>query len=339
MGNGVGGARLSPMYRRISFLVVCLAVFAAACGGSTDNAGLAGGDAASGDSTTTQVDGTVVGGGADVAPADSEDVAFSSGDVTYTFGELAEALPGVPLDGTDVSGAVGSFIGESIVANELEVLDATERTEADEALVERLIQNGFAPDQPGGEGIIEQIRFAWRLADLTLLTEEEIALDGELNPFAYSETCSRHVLVETEAEAQEVYDLAIGGADFAELAVEYSTGPSGPDGGDLGCNSPGRMVPEFDEALSSIGVGEIGGPVQTEFGWHVVTIYEQTLNEDELGLQSFLNQLDQASEAFFAFAAETPVEVDPRLGTWQSESFQLVPASQEIIIPDLGVDE
>ena len=297
------------------FVVLCLALLGAACGGSTDNVG--------------------VGGAGDTDDA----AAFSSGDFSVTFDEMAAELPGVPLDGTDVSGAVGTFIGEAIVANELDMLDATEQTAADEALVVRLIENGFAPDQPGGDGILEQIRFAWRLADLTLLTEDEVALEGQLNPFAYSETCSRHVLVDTEAEAQEVYDLAVSGSDFAELAVEYSTGPSGPNGGDLDCNGPGTMVPEFDIALAEIGVDEIGGPVQTEFGWHVVTIYEQTLNEEELGLRTFLNQLDEASDAFFAYAAETPVEVDPVLGTWQAETFELVPVSQEIAIPEDGLGE
>lgn len=83
-----------------------------------------------------------------------------------------------------------------------------------------------------------------------------------------------HILVETEEEAQALLEELEAGADFAELAMEKSTGPSGPNGGSLGWFSKGMMVQPFDDAVTALEVGEIGGPLQTQFGWHVMILNE-----------------------------------------------------------------
>lgn len=79
-----------------------------------------------------------------------------------------------------------------------------------------------------------------------------------------------HILVETEDEAKALVVELEGGADFAELAKEKSTGPSGPSGGELGWFGPGMMVVEFETAAAQMEVGDISPPVQTQFGWHVL---------------------------------------------------------------------
>lgn len=81
-----------------------------------------------------------------------------------------------------------------------------------------------------------------------------------------------HILVDTEAEAQAIVEELAGGADFATLAQEKSTGPSGPSGGELGWFGPGRMVPDFEAAVIALQVGEVSQPVQTQFGWHVIIL-------------------------------------------------------------------
>ena len=82
---------------------------------------------------------------------------------------------------------------------------------------------------------------------------------------------ARHILVETQGEAIDIIAQLEGGADFAELAKEKSTGPSGPSGGDLGWFPPDRMVPEFSQAVQALKDGEYSKvPVQTQFGWHVI---------------------------------------------------------------------
>ena len=71
-----------------------------------------------------------------------------------------------------------------------------------------------------------------------------------------------HILVETEDEAKALVTELDGGADFAELAKEKSTGPSGPRGGALGWFGTGQMVPEFENAVKDMEVGAVSAPDQ-----------------------------------------------------------------------------
>lgn len=131
-----------------------------------------------------------------------------------------------------------------------------------------------------------------------------------------------HILVETEEEAQELKTQLDEGADFAELAAEKSTGPSGPSGGSLGWFGPGMMVPAFEEAVQGMDAGAVSNPVQTQFGWHVIKLNE-TRNADvpalddvreEIELQVRQTRVQNAIEAITAEADvnRTPAEgVDP----------------------------
>ena len=82
---------------------------------------------------------------------------------------------------------------------------------------------------------------------------------------------ARHILVETQSEANSIVAELEGGANFAELAKTKSTGPSGPNGGDLGWFSPNQMVQPFSQAVAALEDGAFSKtPVQTQFGWHVI---------------------------------------------------------------------
>jgi peptidyl-prolyl cis-trans isomerase C len=98
-----------------------------------------------------------------------------------------------------------------------------------------------------------------------------------------AQVCARHILVETVEDAESVLAELDGGADFADLAAERSTGPSGPDGGDLGCFERGMMVAPFEEAAFAADAGEVVGPVETQFGQHVILVEEVR----EGGVQAF----------------------------------------------------
>jgi len=113
-------------------------------------------------------------------------------------------------------------------------------------------------------------------------------------PRSEEQVWARHILVETEAEASVNYEILKQGDDFAELArkVSKDTG-SGANGGDLGWFSKGAMVAEFDAAAFSQKIGEIGKPVKSEFGYHII----QVLDRQELPLSA--DQYEQKKETAF----------------------------------------
>ncbi len=82
---------------------------------------------------------------------------------------------------------------------------------------------------------------------------------------------ARHILVESQGLATQLIGRLDSGADFEELAKENSTGPSGPNGGDLGWFTSERMVKPFVDAVAALADGAYTKtPVQTQFGWHVI---------------------------------------------------------------------
>ncbi len=102
------------------------------------------------------------------------------------------------------------------------------------------------------------------------------AYDAEYSEgYGGDEYNASHILLDTEDEAKSVKAMLDTGADFAELAKEKSTGPSGPNGGSLGWFGLGAMVPEFEAAVVALETGEVSEPIQTQFGWHVVILNEQ----------------------------------------------------------------
>ena len=86
-----------------------------------------------------------------------------------------------------------------------------------------------------------------------------------------SEYKARHILLKTEADAKAVIKELDSGAVFSDVAKAKSTGPTGPEGGDLGWFKAGQMVPPFAQALTKMKKGTYSKqPVQTQFGWHVI---------------------------------------------------------------------
>lgn len=142
--------------------------------------------------------------------------------------------------------------------------------------------------------------------------------------------CSRHILLESEADADSARARIVDdGDDFADVAVELSTGPSGPSGGDLGCGDPASFVPEFAEAVRTLPIGEISEPVETQFGFHVI---EVTARGADVPFEDAADAAGQAWQQETALAVGDPltelatsadVTVDPAYGTWTGT--QIVP--------------
>jgi peptidyl-prolyl cis-trans isomerase C len=87
---------------------------------------------------------------------------------------------------------------------------------------------------------------------------------------------ARHILVSSQEACADLKQQIESGKDFAEMAKEHSQCPSSQQGGDLGEFGPGQMVKEFDEVVFKEAVGAVHGPIQTQFGFHLVEITSRT---------------------------------------------------------------
>ncbi len=135
-----------------------------------------------------------------------------------------------------------------------------------------------------------------------------------------------HILVEDVEKAQQLLDALTEGADFAELAREHSTCPSGERGGALGWFGRGRMVPEFEEAAFALQVGELSGLVETQFGVHIILVTdrreakEAQIDEVREVIRQDLKQ-ELISDLFWEWLDETLDQADitvtdPILNAW-----------------------
>ncbi len=175
------------------------------------------------------------------------------------------------------------------------------------------------------DGVLDQLVQQTLLAEgvETLSTESQVTLDNELRAIKATDALTKvvdaatteealqetydnlygaaepetefnasHILVPTEEEAAALVTELEGGADFAELAKEKSTGPSGPRGGELGWFGSGQMVAPFEEAVAAMEVGAISAPVETQFGWHVIRLNETRI-KDAPSLEDVRGQIQQ----------------------------------------------
>lgn len=140
-------------------------------------------------------------------------------------------------------------------------------------------------------GLIDQ-----KVANKIVVTDEETKAYYDGNPQLFKQPeqiKASHILIKVEPTADDATKAAArkkiedirkkltDGGDFAELAKEYSEGPSAPKGGDLGYFRRGQMVKAFDDTAFSMKINEVSGLVETRFGYHLIKVYdkkpEQTL--------------------------------------------------------------
>ena len=127
-------------------------------------------------------------------------------------------------------------------------------------------------------------------------------------------------MLETEEEARAIIAKLDEGADFAELAKESSTGPSAPQGGDLGYFAADQMVPEFSAAAEKLQPGEYSkAPTQTQFGWHVIKVTDRR----EVPQVTFAEMESQLSEDISRSAVES-ILADLRAGA----QIEILPAGK-----------
>ncbi|MBR3995830.1 MAG: peptidylprolyl isomerase [Clostridia bacterium] len=114
-----------------------------------------------------------------------------------------------------------------------------------------------------------------------------------------------HILVDTKEKAEEILaEINEGKISFEDAAKEHSSCPSSQQGGNLGQFGRGQMVPEFDKAVFEMNDGEIAGPVQTQFGYHLIKLNKKNeakeIPFDEIKAQLSQKVLSDKQQAAYA---------------------------------------
>jgi foldase protein PrsA len=184
------------------------------------------------------------------------------------------------------------------------------------------------------------------VADAAEPTQEEIDAEREIAMSALTSACVSHVLVETEAEADDVMTRLDDGEDFGEIATEVSTDTgSAANAGALPCGSPDGYVEPFRDAVLDATIGEVyPEPVESQFGFHVILVTELTepteadLPTDE-ELAENIREASVAAEVqewFNGIMEAAEVTVNEEYGTWQSSPPAVIPPSQSSTSTTLG---
>lgn len=343
---------MSP--RRLLFLPALLttALVLGACAETDDSAATVGGVAISDTevATTANLYRTIFGiqqlpCGQTEGDSDTEEAACNRFALSQLIGlRLAEAFAedaGITVPAEDVEAEVAaleSSLGADIVADALADNEVTREDLlglAESFLVEDQAARAIALEDLGEDGL--QALYEENAGDYTVVDVD-------------------HILVQTEEEAQDVYEQVTASGstrdDFLALAKEVSTDPSAQqNSGSLGAAPAGGYVPEFADAAVALEPGEISEPVQTDFGWHVIHLVSkevtpfEDVRDDILGTQSatvfaeWVTTQDEAGEivvnpSFGRFDRETLTVVrisstDPSASSSPSEPVNVVPADDE----------
>lgn len=185
-------------------------------------------------------------------------------DLDMTFTDLQDQLGQVPAEDRRAA-ALSALIDIRSLAAKAEAagLDKTDEFKSRLAFLrQRALHNAYFRNEVVDKITDEDVRARY---------DKEVAATPPEN-----EVRARHILLKTEEEAKAVIAELDGGAKFEDVAKEKSTGPTGPNGGDLGYFTRGRMVPEFEEAAFALDVGSYTEePIQTQFGWHVIKLEDK----------------------------------------------------------------
>lgn len=282
-----------------------------------------------------------VGGPQTAAVINGEAIAVADIEPLVAGGQAAvDPTTGQPAAEEDLAVQAISNLALVIIASQqLDELGGERVTDADvdEALAQTIEAGGGQQafdDQLAAQGVdIETVRFDQRfqlvITRLTDLLAEQAAVGEEEVQAAYDAQFAlpevSHILVATEAEAQDALARLEAGEDFAAVASEISIDPgSGVEGGALGALQPGAFVPEFEAAALALEPGTVSDPVETQFGFHLITTSAppplddavRAQISDQLAQQQVQTQL---TELVFGALEDADADVNPRFGVWAPE--------------------
>ncbi len=230
-----------------------------------------------------------------------DDTQITLGHVIVLLERLPEQFQALP-DETLLEGLIDQLIDQELLARS--VSEAPE----DDPLAVRLHLDNERRGTLAQQAVLARVAAEIDEAAIQAAYQEAIE---DFEP--ETEWRASHIIVATEEEAQELREEIDQDADFAELAREHSLDAAAQRGGDLGWFGPGMMVPEFEEAVTDMEEGEVRGPIQTQFGWHLIRL-EETRETEPPALEEVRPQLvdqirqQRLTEELEALRAEAEVE-------------------------------
>ncbi len=201
------------------------------------------------------------------SPSSSTPLAEVNG-THITLGHVIAAVTRLPNEYENLE---ANYLLEGILDQLVKQELMAQALNASSALVEASLQNEIRSIK--AKYALEKLMQGFPSDEMIQASYDEVTLqikDAE-------EFNASHILVETEEAAVDMLEILENGMDFAELAREKSSGPSGPNGGQLGWFGLGQMVPEFEAAVMVLEIGNISQPVQTQFGWHIIKLNDRRL--------------------------------------------------------------
>ncbi|MDH3247335.1 MAG: peptidylprolyl isomerase [Acidimicrobiia bacterium] len=295
------------MRSRILLLLVAASLVLTACGGGSQVVATV----ADGDLYSFEIDEQLV-----------EELSASSGAVDRT--QFAQDLTNTIVELVVIARAESDF---DITFTDEEIDTRTD--ELSTQFAAEIEANGFTDERV--RRVAHQQLVADAVQDLLIAREAPIT-DEDVDAFVnetirgQTEVCASHILLDTEEDAQAALERVQAGEDFAEVASDVSTGPSGPDGGDLGCALLGNYVAEFAQGAFEAEVGVATDPVQSSFGWHVILVTERTdpdvdvdvVRENAATVLSAQGGQNLVQDWLLGVVTEADVIVEPEYGEWVS---------------------
>lgn len=223
---------------------------------------------------------------------------------------------GIDPSEEDVDAELETVLTEQMAGQSLETL--TEEQNLSETTVRRIVR----------VGLIQELVADELSSTASEPTDDDVAAALAEQRVGLTEVCARHVLVATPEEAEEATSRIEGGEEFADVAADMSTDPSAAEnGGDLGCAPAQSYVPEFRDASVAAEIDEVTEPVESQFGFHVIVVYDRTEPAtEELPAEEEVRETlaDEAGlvaleEWLVAKVTAAEVTVDEEYGTWTLE--------------------
>jgi len=198
-----------------------------------------------------------------------ETILASFGEQTITLGEFNQLWKEVPEEyklQLDKSMVLDQMISEKLLIQEAK----EKKFEEDEKIAEQIKKTT--------EQILVQALIQREILDKIKVNDEEVLEYYEQNKDSFTEKEQVHlynILLETEEDAQNVLEQLKAGGDFSEIAKTKSTGPSAAQGGDMGFISKGSIIPEIDEAVFALEIGELTDIIKSDYGFHILKVTEK----------------------------------------------------------------